>query len=304
MYWFLLLNFEVNFITVHVFALPCEVKVHPIFLHVVVDQSFSFFHFVLLRVNFCLWDCGLFFLWIIEITRAVSFARGQRRYVGRSLFLECRGRYKAQSHQPCALGHPPAAVSPQCSEVSAPYVRTGSHKKHLPTATAKGWGAVWDSISCLGIVSNEISDSSLHQNKFFFLKREKKKERKESSKESGFREAAMHSCHPAQPPTHPCLCPPCLSGLQEPVRPCPRTVPARGPCLPAWTWQSFMPAFLSLLFLSHSPCISFSFSYPSLCLHVKGTPFYFFIKKGIFMSMFHLLDPHRENLGLRGFGTA
>lgn len=43
----------------------------------------------------------------------------------------------------------------------------GTCVKHLLMASAKGPGAVGDSISCLGIGSNEISDSSLHQDKCF-----------------------------------------------------------------------------------------------------------------------------------------
>lgn len=54
------------------------------------------------------------------------------------------------------------------------YVQLGTCLKHLLVVSAKGLGAVGDSISCLGIVSNEISDSSLHQDKCFF--RTKKKE--------------------------------------------------------------------------------------------------------------------------------
>lgn len=182
-YWFLLLNFEVNFITVHVFALSYKGKSSSYFFACCCQAVFLILPFCPLQVNFCLWDCGLFFLWIIEITRVKTqfllhyrlragseLSKGAEEVCKKELIPGMQGE-RLQGSEP-----PPARVPwvtlqqlcpRQCCGVSAPYVQPGTHKKHLPTATAKGRGAVWDSISCLGIVSNETSDSSLHQNKVF-----------------------------------------------------------------------------------------------------------------------------------------
>lgn len=112
----------------------------------------------------------------------------------------------------------------------------------------------------------------------FFKERKKKKGDQQGVWFPRSSHAQLSPCPASQAPLPVSSLPLWAAGASETLPtdcPCPGMVPARGPCLPAWTWQSFMPAFLSLLFLSHSPCISFSFSYTSLCLHDKGTPFFF-----------------------------
>lgn len=174
----------------------------------------SHFHFAHCRLFFSLWDLGF------DFGGSLTGYRNNKRDLPISFTLKIgggglqEGRQGMRKELKCleargGSGWPPKCPCPGLLSWPPPsspwlftqYVLLSTCVKHLLLMIAKGPGAVGDSISCLGIVSSETSDSSLHQDGVVL--RAKKKE-EGINKAWCFREVvqcrATSLCPAASPP--------------------------------------------------------------------------------------------------------
>lgn len=175
----------------------------------------------------------------------MSSARGQRGYVGRSYSWNAGGATRPGATSP---GSPSSSCAPASALGSRPptcglALTRNTCPQQLPRAEElfETPYPVWELF--------QMKSATLPCIKTNILKREKKKKRRAARSLVSEKQPCTAVTLPSRPrPTphavapHPCLLPPCLPGLQDPVKPC------LGLSLPAWNWQSFMPAFLPLLF--------------------------------------------------------
>lgn len=207
----------------------------------------------------------------------MSLIRGQRRYVGRSYFWNAGGATRPGATSPCALGHLPAAVSPPVLW-GLSSLRAAWHSQETPAhSNCQGLRSCLRLHILFGNCFKWNQRLFPASKQFFFKEREgeKKKKRKKGEQQGVWFQRSSHAqLSPCLAAHAPCNGPsPLPASFLPPWAAGPSgTLPWDYPCLHGIGSPLCSPSFPSSFCLTLH--VSFSFSYTSLFLHVKGTPFF------------------------------